>query len=583
MKKLLGSATLLLFALTCALQAAKPQTDNSKAAPAVSATAAGRATVGAGKEIVLDNLAQYTLYEGPRRVIPDHPDAADMENERREGMKPGPVTYTGEPSPLPSTFQPPTQSPAESFAGGTESSCGGWIPSDHALASNSTYEVQILNACISVYGSLGKLQPGYPKNLNSFFGATSGDAVGDPRVLYDWHAARFIAVAEDFTANNIIVAASQTSNPTGGWWIYTLSATSGGVSGCADFPMVGQTLEEDGDTNGAIYVSFDRFACGGGFTDDVIWILPKSPIYSGAGFGWAIFDNLTVGGKTMDHVQPANVVTQGNQPRAEILVNTYDFNNNCVSGSPCNGLVLWALYNGVTGSSSNPAHLAGATISTANNYIYPVTAAQPGAASGSSCAINTGNAGITSTVTYSAGDLYLAIATGALNGGASDGWIYWQVHPYLVNNTNSPAQAVLASPPAVIRNEVCWGCNGFGGDGSASEYYPTVQPDSEGNVAIVFNYSSSGVYPSTAYIMSRSTQPSGGLPDGGLVLVSGQAEYCQLDNSNRNRWGDYTATSPFGVSNSSAPTFWFAGQSSDSSGNWATTVAKSTFYYPNEP
>lgn len=576
MKTVLLCGTMAFFALTCALEGAKPQT--AQATPTVAATA-GQASIGAAHQVIMDNLPQYVLPAGQvRREIPDHPDAADEENERRMGAKPSAVTYTGEPSKPPSGLEP-TASTTLSFAGAGEAGCGNLIPSDHALASNGGYEVHVLNSCIAVHNASGTLLSGYPKGLNSFLGAPSGDIVGDIRAMYDWHANKFIVVAEDFTANNIYVAASTSAAPTGGWWIYSLAGTtSGNLSGCADFPMVGQTLEEDGDGYGAIYISFDRFTCGGGFIDDVIWALPKTKIYDGAGFSYRYYYNLNVGGKTVDHVQPANVMNQGDRPRAEFLINTYDFNNNCVSGSPCNGLVIWAFYNGVA---SGSAALTGATISTANNYIYPVTAAQPGAASGSTCAINTGNTGITGTVSYSAGDLFLSANTAALNGGASVGWIYWQVHPYLVNNSSS--QAVMASPGAVIRNEICQGCNGFGGDGSGSEYYATPQPDGEGNVTVVFNYSDSGTYPSTAYLSIRSTQPTGSLNDGGYFLSVGQAEYCQLDGSNRNRWGDYTAASPLGTTIALYPTFWFGGQYSDSSGNWATTVAKTQFSYPNQP
>jgi len=75
------------------------------------------------------------------------------------------------------------------------------------------------------------------------------------------------------------VAASQSSNPTLGWNIYAISGNAGGLAGGADFPMLGQTVKEIGDSRGGIYVSFDRFNSSGFFVDDVVWILPKTPIY----------------------------------------------------------------------------------------------------------------------------------------------------------------------------------------------------------------------------------------------------------------------------------------------------------------
>ena len=525
-------------------------------------------------EVVMSELPPAVPYHGKPRPIPDQKEPNESEENRATGF---PVAgyKPGAPSPGPEFYLGQTPRTTVSFPGGTEETCGRWIPSDHALAASSNYELQVLNACIYVYNNSGTALMG-PVNLASFFGAPGGDAVGDPRALYDWRNSRFIIVCEDFTANNILVAASKNSNPTGGWWIYTISANAGGLQGSADFPMIGQTVQEQGSSNfGGLYISWDRFG-NSGFVDDVVWILPKDKIYSGAGFSFHYFYNLNLSGTTVDHVQPADVMNRGDQPRAEFLVNTKDFNFNCTSRSPCNGLVVWAIYYGVPPAGGSPT-LTGSVVSTANNYIYPVTASQPGNLSGTECAINSGNAGITSQVYWSAGDLHLTASTAALNGGASDGWLYWQVHPYLTNA--SPA----AMNGASIRNEVCWGCNGFGGDGTLSEYYPAVQPTEEGDVTFVFNWSSSSVYPSTAYLSSRTTEPAGGFDDGGLNFASGQAAYCQLDGSGRNRWGDYTATSPYGSIRGLRPTFWFAGQFSDQSGNWATAIGQTAFTAVSQP
>ena len=563
---LMTAAAILVFGFGLTPRAAQEQGTEVVSSQQTQATAV------AAKQVSMEELPQLAPYRGHYREIPDHPEAGEMEGFKENGPIPG--YKGGEPSPISIDVETQTPGASQAIAGGGEAACGNWIPSDHALATNSSYVVQVLNSCLIIYNSSGTLQSGYPKNLNGFFGVTENDVVGDIRCLYDWKSSRFILVAEDFTANNIQLAVSKNSTPTGAWWLYTLSATSGNLPGSADFPMLGQTLQESGDSDGAIYISFDRFSTKGPFQDDVIWALPKTPIYSGKGFSWSIRYNLTWGGRTMDHVQPASVISRQDRPQAEFLVNTLDFNNNCVSSSPCNGLVIWAWSDAVPAKGQSQT-LTGTLVKTANSYIYPVTAAQPGSASGSSCAINTGNTGISSTVYWSAGDLYLAATTAAHNGQASDGWIFWQMHPYL--KINSSGVPVLGSTAATIRDEVCWGCNGFTGDATYSEFYPAPQPDDEGNVTIVFNESSDKIYPLTAYISKRTTQATGGFPDGGVNLKDGQAAYCQIDGIGRNRWGDYTATSPYGTQNATQPTFWFAGQYSDSGGNWATEIGKNTY------
>jgi hypothetical protein len=152
------------------------------------------------------------------------------------------------------------------------------------------------------------------------------------------------------------------------------------------------------------------------------------------------------------------------------------------------------------------------------------------------------------------------------------------VHPYV------SAKGTFSGVPApVIRNEICWGCNGFSGDATFSEFYPTVQPDDEGNVTVVSNFSSSSVHPSLLYVSQRTTQPTGLFPDGGNSLINGAAFYCQLDSIGRNRWGDETATSPFGTAVSTLPQFWFAGQFAESNGNWGTAIAKNAYKLLTQP
>ena len=43
----------------------------------------------------------------------------------------------------------------------------------------------------------------------------------------------------------------------------------------------------------------------------------KQQLYSGGGFSFNYFYNLNYNGHTVDHVQPADVMTKGDQPRAE--------------------------------------------------------------------------------------------------------------------------------------------------------------------------------------------------------------------------------------------------------------------------
>ena len=72
-------------------------------------------------------------------------------------------------------------------------------------------------------------------------------------------------------------------------------------------------------------------------------------------------------------------------------------------------------------------------------------------------------------------------------------------------------------------------------------------------------------------------------PDSGLNFVSGEAAYCQIDRDGRNRWGDYTATSPYGSIRGLRPTFWFAGQYSKTDGDWGTAIGQNAYTAIEQP
>ncbi len=452
-------------------------------------------------------------------------------------------------------FLPPNAAQESNF-------CNGFIPSDMALAANSTFVVQVTNSCITVLStSTGLPAAGFPKSLATFFGANPAHVIGDPRALFDPGSNRWIVIAEDFSTApaTLRLAASTGSNPTLGYFIFAIAM--GGAAQCGDFPTLGQTLNEVGDARGGIYVGFNLFNCAtGAFLGSQVFFLPKTPIYAGAGFGFFIGSGFTLGGVLVDTIQPANVMNKTDRPRAEFMINSKAFNFGvCAAG--CNGLVIWAVFKGVPPAGQGPV-ITGKFVATTNNYTLPPDAQQPGCAGGA-CLIDTGLTNIKGGVTYSSGELYASLNTRSLIGGAGSSLLMYQIRPVL-----SDAAAITA---ATVRSEVCY-CTG-GGD---SAYYGTMQPDSEGNQTTVFNFSGPGNFASVAFTSWRVTQAPNVLHDGGLFLKTGEAFYMQLDDVGRNRWGDYTAGA---AAYRSPNSYWFSGQFAQANGNWGTAIGRSN--YPN--
>jgi|RhiMetdeSRZDD1v2_1073273.scaffolds.fasta_scaffold38762_4 hypothetical protein len=540
-----------------------------------------QATIGAPRQVVLGDLPQVTAIQGALKP----PEAPPMRTGLSEGqykalkeraLQRGGLAAPGVPEEAPPTV-PGEANTSELLTPGTsrtffppntlQQSVCGFIPSDMGLAANATFVVQVANGCITVLSATsGAPFTGFPKSLSKFFGLPEGDTIGDPRAIYDSLANRFIVIAEDFstTPATLALAVSQSSNPTLDWNIYTLAMGSAGE--CGDFPTLGQTLNEAGDARGAIYVGFSVFSCASGaFLDNVVFFLPKTPIYAGVGFTFFFGFNFVAGGNAVDTIQPANVMNRTDRPRAEFMVNSFNINfggGQCSSG--CNGLVVWAVFGGVPLSGGSPS-ISGVVIPTANNYSFPADAVQPGCTSGS-CLIDTGDTRISGGVNYSAGSI-----SGTLNTGP--GILLWEVHPTL-----DDAGAITT---AQIRNEVCFGCGGFTGGGQA--YYGTIQPDAEGNFTMVYNFSSAGtnnVFPGTAFLSRRVTQAQNTLRDSGFLLAAGRAFYQQLDRFGRNRWGDYTATAPSGLT---PPSYWFSGMFSQAISSWGTAIGRNGYTAVTEP
>jgi hypothetical protein len=101
---------------------------------------------------------------------------------------------------------------------------------------------------------------------------TGADALSDPRILYDAVSGRWFASIFDLTADSVVVAVSATSDPTGGWSLYTYA-----LAGCPDQPRLGV------DDN-QVLVSVNLFSArrGGSCLGTRVVVFSKSEMLSAA-------------------------------------------------------------------------------------------------------------------------------------------------------------------------------------------------------------------------------------------------------------------------------------------------------------
>jgi hypothetical protein len=102
---------------------------------------------------------------------------------------------------------------------------------------------------------------------------------------------------------------------------------------------------------------------------------------------------------------------------------------------------------------------------------------------------------------------------------------------------------------------------------AANRWLGSIAMDGSGNIALGYSVSSSSVYPSLRYVGRLATDAQGTMPQGEVSLVAGTSA------NDSNRWGDYAAMSVDPVDEC---TFWFTSLYT-TGGHWQTRVGTFKF------
>lgn len=475
-----------------------------------------------------------------------------------------------------------------SFIGqqGSRTTCSyfakGCNPPDMAVAAGGDFVLQGVNTQFEVLDRSGHIK-GSPIGAARFFGVPkvanadgtpcdvahqSQPFLSDPRALYDTSSHRFwaamlqiqggLGIAPDCPFKSVyFIAVSQTNDPTGAWNVYEFDMSVGTNNG-ADFTMIGL----NGD---AVYFSANMFGPDPNnfYAYAEIFEANKAKMEAGeGGFTADGFLNLratgpgttaTTGPFLADTVQP--VLNQNGQGGDEFFVDTIDgpdpvTGNGCTSAADaCRGLLLWRLSNPV-GHDSGGADpvLTGTYVPHTKPQTFPPASNQP---SCNAC-IDSSDLRISGIPVMRDGTIYAAWGTGVDNGTQVVPGIEWAKiraqHPNGEEGTKT-------------------GYYNFSGDAAAT--YPALTTDTQGNLAMVFEYMSHDTFPQSRYIVTGTDEKFHGA---GRLLKAGEDNYrptlCGTKALPVCRWGDYEATS-FDGDNS----IWFAGEYTNVAGDPAAPPA----------
>ncbi len=103
--------------------------------------------------------------------------------------------------------------------------------------------------------------------------------------------------------------------------------------------------------------------------------------------------------------------------------------------------------------------------------------------------------------------------------------------------------------------------------GSLSRWMGGIAMDRAGNIALGYNVGNSSTYPGLRYVGRLATDSAGTMPRGEYTIVNGSAANAS------NRYGDYSSMN---IDPADDCTFWFTGQWNDAS-QWKTRIAKLKF------
>lgn len=404
---------------------------------------------------------------------------------------------------------------------------GASIPPDIHAAAGPNHLMVTLNTQYRIQNKTGTVIS--TVTANGFWAGTGGTnpSTFDPKILYDSYSGRWILVScanGQASTSALLVAVSQTNDPTGTWNRFIIDADAANTS-WFDYPSIGVNKDW-------IVVSGNMFPnSGSGYNGGKIWVLNKANAYAGNTTGLTTIN----AGTGVFTLCPA--VTYDNTISTVYLVQEYNSNSG--------GNAFLEIY---TLTGATPTLTSTGTCST--NLPYSDVGNSGAPQTGTTNKIATNDSRIQNVV-YRNGSLYIAHSVFLPTTSPTRTSVqWWQV--------NASTRAVQQAG----RMDDATGTIHYG--------FPSVMVSSTGDMALGYSQFSGTTYASAAYALRYASDPINTL-NTSYVYKAGANTYYKTFGGASNRWGDYTSVSldPDGS------TFWLVQEYARSTVNtWGTWWAK---------
>ncbi len=415
-------------------------------------------------------------------------------------------------------------------AGLTSVDGGGWYPPDQAIATSSGYVFEGVNNVLKVYNSSYSSLYG-PWTPDTFFASVkrSGDTFSDPQITYDAEPGRAVFVISWLEISpsgndyiDLAISKTSTPSPLSNYYVYQVDPTtiSGGSDDFCDYATLGYDYW-------GLYITCITFSISSGnFIGNNTFAFSLTNMLSGSLGTWDVWNSVTTdlscGTSCNEPAYRVSPAIEDGFPEAEWIAATDQG-----FGASSSNLTVCSITNTqALGTGTLPTFTCGFN-SLPLSYDDPIGAAEPGTSA-------TVYPGIGfKQFAYRAGKLYFAIPLAlSCSGHTHDGILWADVDPQLTTLSahNPQWQNGLYSN----YNEAGYFCFS-----NADAYMPTIIPSSEGDATLVFNYSSSTVFPSIVFTGRANTDAPGNMGQTGSskFIVIG------THSNDSGRWGDYSACS----------------------------------------
>lgn len=243
------------------------------------------------------------------------------------------------------------------------------VPNDNDMAiSNDSMIVSVTNSRIHIYNSETAEQVLYRSLGNLASPLDISGSKFDPKVIYDPTNDRFVMIylnGSTFATSKIIVAFSETNDPTAEWHLYALPGNPLENETWSDYPVVGISGKD-------LFIGINTFTNGStnnsGFTESCLWQVGLKQGYIGFDLITKYYSDILPGSKEIFNICP---IQEGGEPTEENMFLLSNRNTDLENDT------LFLLE--VTGRVSDPTtELLVRTIVADQPYVLPVAAEQEG-------------------------------------------------------------------------------------------------------------------------------------------------------------------------------------------------------------